>query len=183
MDNGAGSYRRFLQGDEHAFDEILLTYRTGLTFFIGRIVGDADAAEDIAIDVFTDLIVHRHRYNFKTTFKTYLYMMGRSRALDYLRHRRKLTMIPLDEVEGVLQADGLPEAQLLADERRRALSAALDRLPVEQREAVHLVYMEDLSYEQAAKVMRKTRKQIDNLLTRAKKRLRELLGEEAKCLL
>ena len=36
MDNGASSYRRYLDGDEAAFDEILRLYRDNLTFFITR---------------------------------------------------------------------------------------------------------------------------------------------------
>ena len=82
MDNGASSYRRYLDGDEAAFDEILRLYRDNLTFFINRYVHDLDAAEDLAIDTFMYLIVHRLRYNFRTPLKTYLFMIARSRALD-----------------------------------------------------------------------------------------------------
>ncbi len=92
MDNGASSYRRFLEGDEGAFDEIMERYRDSLIFFIHRYVQDIHAAEDIAIDVFADLIVHPYRYNFKVQFKTYLFMLGRSRALNYIKHRGKLTL-------------------------------------------------------------------------------------------
>lgn len=33
MDNGASSYRRFLEGDQSAFDEILILYKDHLIFF------------------------------------------------------------------------------------------------------------------------------------------------------
>ena len=46
------------------------------------------------------------------------------------------------------------------------------------RAAVHLVYLEEMSYAQAARVMQKSQKQIDNLLYRAKKGLRRILGED-----
>lgn len=85
MDAAANSYRRFLDGDESAFEEIMQELFCGLVFFINGFVHDPHAAEDIAIDAFSDLVVHRHRYNFRVSLKTYLYMVGRSRALDYLR--------------------------------------------------------------------------------------------------
>ena len=88
MDNGACSYRRFLDGDESAFDDIMEELFRSLVFFIDRYVHDIHTAEDIAIDSFSDLVVHRHRYNFKVTLKTYLFMLGRSRALDYIKHQR-----------------------------------------------------------------------------------------------
>ena len=52
MDNGASSYRRFLDGDESAFEEIMKEYFDNLVFFIDRFVHDIHAAEDIAIDPF-----------------------------------------------------------------------------------------------------------------------------------
>ncbi len=82
MDNGACSYRRFLEGDESAFDEIMKELFYSLVFFVNRYVKNVHAAEDIAMDVFSELIVHPRRYNFKVTLKTYLFMLGKSRALD-----------------------------------------------------------------------------------------------------
>ena len=183
MDNGAGSYRRFLNGEESAFDEIMEESFRGLVFFVDGYVHDVHLAEDIAIDVFSDLIVHRHRYNFKVSLKTYLFMLGRSRALDALRHRRVLTAAALEEAAELPDQQTELEEAVLADERKRAVHAALARLPEEMREAVHLVYFEDMSYDEAARVMRKNRKQVDNLLYRAKRELRIILGEDGEQLL
>lgn len=55
MDNGASSYRRFLDGDESAFNEIMEELFRSLVFFINGYVHDIHAAEDIAIDAFSDL--------------------------------------------------------------------------------------------------------------------------------
>ena len=179
MDNGASSYRRYLDGDESAFDEIMRSLFNHLVFFIDGYVHDTHAAEDIAIDAFSDLIVHKGRYNFKVTLKTYLFMIGRSRALNYLKHRNKFTMVELTEAAELQDRTNL-EQQLLADERKRMVNAALDQLPEDMRAAVHLVYFEELSYEETARVMKKTRKQVDNLLYRAKKTLRTILGKEGE---
>lgn len=99
MGNGASSYRRFLDGDESAFNEIMEELFRSLVFFINGYVHDIHAAEDIAIDAFSDLVVHRHRYNFKVTLKTYVFMLGRSRALDYIKHRKVLSFVELSEAE------------------------------------------------------------------------------------
>ncbi|MDY3309116.1 MAG: sigma-70 family RNA polymerase sigma factor [Eubacteriales bacterium] len=177
MDNGASSYRRFLNGDEAAFDDLMEELFRGLVFFIDRYVHDTHAAEDIAIDAFSDLIVHRHRYNFKVSLKTYLFMVGRSRALDYIRHHKIIDFSELSEAEGVSDEQSLEET-VLADEHKRTVNAALAKLPEDMRVAVHLIYFEEMTYEEAAKVMKKNRKQVDNLLYRAKKELRIILGED-----
>ena len=177
MDNGASSYRRFLSGDESAFDLIMEELFYPLVFFIDRYVQDVHTAEDIAMDVFSELIVHRHRYHFKVSLKTYLFMLGRSRALDCLRHRKVMNTVELSEAVQVDDGSPALEELVLTDERKRAENDALAQLPEQLRTAVHLIYFENLSYEEAAKVMKKNRKQVDNLLYRAKKELRIILGK------
>ena len=182
MDNGASSYRRFLDGDESAFDEIMRGYFDGLIFFVERYVHDIYAAEDIAIDVFSDLLVNRSRYNFKVSLKTYLFMLGRSRALNYIKHRNKLTIIEPSESEEELSDSATLEEAVLADERKRTVNAAISTLPKEMGIAVHLVYFEDLSYDETARIMKKNRKQVDNLLYRAKAALRSAIEKGGELL-
>ena len=183
MDNGASSYRRFLDGDESAFDEIMKELFRGLVFFIDRYVQDVHAAEDIAIDTFSDLIVHKSRYNFKVSLKTYLYMVGRSRALDYIKRRKIIDFVALSEARALPDDGKTLEEMVLADERKRSVNAAIAKLPEDMRVVVHLICFEEMTYDEAAKVMKKNRKQVDNLLYRAKKELRIILGEDGERLL
>ena len=183
MDNGASSYRRFLKGDESAFDEIMKELFDNLVFFIDRYVHDIHAAEDIAIDAFSDLVVNKHRYNFKVTLKTYLFMLGRSRALNYIKHRKVINFVELTEADNISAEQETLEEIILLDERKRIVNNALNSLPDDMRVVVHLIYFEDLSYDEAAKVMKKNRKQVDNLLYRAKKELRIILGKDGELLL
>ena len=182
MDNGASSYRRFLDGDESAFDEIMKELFDNLVFFIDRYVHDIHAAEDIAIDTFSDLVVNRHRYNFKVTLKTYLFMLGRSRALNYIKHRKVIDFVELSEADKVSKQETLEEI-VLVDERKRVVNNSLSSLSDDMRVVIHLIYFEGLSYDEAAKVMKKNRKQVDNLLYRAKKELRIILGKDGELLL
>ena len=183
MDNGASSYRRFLNGDESAFDDVMKELFDNLVFFVDRYVHDIHAAEDIAIDAFSDLVVNKHRYNFKVTLKTYLFMLGRSRALNYIKHRKVINFVELTEADNISAEQETLEEIILADERMRVVNNALNSLPDDMRVVVHLIYFEDLSYDEAAKVMKKNRKQVDNLLYRAKKELRIILGKDGELLL
>ena len=81
-------------------------------------------------------------------------------------------------MEEILADEIVLEEQILADERRRRVHEAMKQLPEDMRIAIHLIYFEELSYEEAAFVMRKKRKQVDNLLYRAKAILRTILGKE-----
>ena len=177
MDNGASSYRRYLNGDEDAFREIVKEYFDNLVFFIDRYVNDYAAAEDIALDAFTQLVVNKQRYNFRVSLKTYLFMIGRSRALDYIKYRNRRPTVELSQVAESPSGEPSLEEMLLADEQKRRVNDALAQLSEEMRLVVHLVYFEGLAPEEAANVLKKNRKQVYNLLYRAKTTLRTILGE------
>lgn len=182
MDNGESSYRRYLKGDEDAFQEIVKLYFDGLALFVHGYVRDLEVAEDIAIDVFTQLVVHKHRFHFRNTLKTYLFMMGRSRALDHIKRGRKVQFTELSQDLPLADSQPGPEEQLIADEEKRILHEALLQLPEEQRQVLHLVYFQEMSCEEAAKVLKKNRKQVYNLLYRGKETLRAILAKEGVAL-
>ena len=175
LDNDA--YRRYLDGEESAFAELIAQFRAPITFFIRRYVRNPETAEDLAADVFMDLVVHPHRYRFDTSLKTYLLIVARSRALDYLRREKRHPILPLEDVDDMLAEDRSLEETVLLRDRSRMLHEAIAKLPKEQQIAVHLVYFEDRSYADTARIMKKSVKQVDNLLYRAKLTLKDIIGE------
>lgn len=177
MDNGASSYRRYLDGDESAFEELEKLYFTRLVFFIKGYVGHENEAEDIAIDTFVELVVHPDRYNFKNSFSTYLFAIARHKALNYIKHSKRRQSLPLEAAYDIA-GGAVPEMTLENGERYSRLHVEMKHLPQELYTALYLVYFEDMTYDEAAKVMKKNKKQVYNLVYRAKAELRESLGDE-----
>ncbi len=180
MDNGASSYRRYLDGDKEAFDPIMREYFDGLIFFINRYVSDPVVSEDIAIDVFADLIIHPKRYNFSVSLKTYLYMLGRSFALNHLKRVKRVKISDISEHYDLCTDEPeLPDV-IIKNDGKRELYNAIEKLPSEMKTAVYLTYFEGMSYIEVASVMKKNKKAVDNLLYRAKKELAAMLGENGR---
>ena len=144
MDNGAASYRRFIDGDQEAFGEIVDLYRENLIFFIHRYVNDLDTAEDLAEDAFVELIVHPERFEGKSSLKTFLFAIARNKAVDWLRKHKRMKPVPLDEVGEIADLRTLEQA-VAAEDRKRRLSEALEQIKDEYRIAIHLVYLEEMS--------------------------------------
>ena len=136
------------------------------------------AAEDIAMDAVAELFARPGRLREGVSLKTYLFTMGRSRALNYIKRRGKIVFEELPEDGGPADFDADLEEKVLSDEKRRAVNEAVRDLPPDMRDAVWLVYFEEMSYKEAAAVMKKKEKQIDNLIFRAKRELRVKLGEK-----
>lgn len=179
MDNGESSYRRFLNGDERAFSEIIGMHKDNLIFFINRYVRNIAVAEELAEDVFAELLIHKRRYNFKTSLKTYIFTIGRNKAVSYVRKCVRHPECAYEYIENESDRRSL-EDEFIQRERERELHEALNKLNEDYRTVLHLIYFEEMSYAQAAKVMKKNTKQIENLVYRARNSLKKELGKEAK---
>ncbi len=179
MGNGESSYRRYLAGNESAFDEILELYKDNLIFFLCRFVGSVSVAEELAADCFALLIAQPDKYDFSVSLKTWLFTVGKNRATDYLRRQNRWRIHPLEEAATLPGSDeDDPEALFLKKERERQLHRAMGRLKPNYRAALHLVYFEELSYEEAGQVLHMSKKQIENLVYRGKNALRADLEKE-----
>ncbi len=179
MDNGESSYRRFLDGDESAFREILDLYSENLIFFINRYVNNISVAQELSEDVFVDVLLHKKRYNFKTSLKTYLFTIGRNKAVSYVRRCARRPEYAYEYIENEADRKSI-EDEFIKKEQERELHIALERLNSDYKTVLHLFYFENMSADEAAAVMKKNKKQIENLLYRAKQALRKELEREVK---
>lgn len=179
MDNGESSYRRFLDGDESAFGELLDMYSENLIFFINRYVHNISVAQELSEDVFVELLIHKRRYNFKTSLKTYVFTIAHNKAVDYIRKCARHPECAYEYIENECDRISI-EDEFLKKERARELHKAIEALNDDYKTVLHLIYFEDMSHEQAGTVMKKNKKQIENLVYRAKQSLRKELKKEAK---
>ena len=177
MENGESSYRRFLDGDESAFSEIIRLYRDPLIFYLNRTLQNLSIAEELAADALSELLVHPKRYNFSVSLKTYLFTIGHHKMVDYIRHNSKYQLLPYEDAAEKSLAYESFENQLLMDELKKELHEGISQLPAEMQMAIHLVYFENMTYEETAMIMKKNRKQVDNLIYRGKTGLRTWMEE------
>ena len=181
MENGACSYRRFLEGDESGIVEIVREYRDGLMLYLNGYVRNIHTAEDLTEDTFVKLVAKRPRYDERYSFRTWLYTIGRNTALDELRRRKRQTETGLEKAEDLPADEESVERAYLKQEEKIRLYRAMDRLREEYRQVLYLHYIEGLRNEETARVMRKNRRQVENLLYRAKTALRGELEKEGIC--
>ncbi len=177
MDSGVGSYRRFLDGDESGLVEIIRDYKDGLILYINGIVHNIHIAEELTEDTFVCLAVRRPTDKGNGSFKTWLYTMGRNRALDYLRRQKRRREIPWEEGGDAAEVQSVEEAYL-KEERRRLLHRGMNRLKEEYRQVLWLIYFEGFTCRQAASVLKKRVHTVEVLVSRARRALVEELHKE-----
>lgn len=62
-------------------------------YFINRFVKNVDIAEDLAQDVFVYVLINKKEYDFKYSLKTYLYTIGKCRAINYLKREKRMVSL------------------------------------------------------------------------------------------
>ena len=81
--------RRFQEGDEYAYLELVNRYRDRLMNFTYRFLGNEEDAEDIVQDTFVKLYTHKHFYRNIAKFSTWIYTIAANLAKTELRKRKR----------------------------------------------------------------------------------------------
>lgn len=178
MNDGASSYHRFLQGDKSGLEEIVKIYNNSLIFFINGFVNNISISEDLAADTFLELLIKKNRYKNNASFKTWLFKIGRNNAIDYLRKHSNYNIQSIEDLNDDLKDRQKIEDIILINEQQQQIHKALSKIKLEYKEVLHLIYFEGMSYDEAAIVLRKSNKQIKNLVYRARQALKLTLEKE-----
>ena len=180
MDNGASSYRRFRDnGDDRGLDEMIIEYSDGLMLYLTSIVGNVQTAEELAEDTFVLIGTKKPKDKGKGSFKTWLYTIGRNVAIDYLRKHSKHIEVSIDENNADLVSDeDAVESAYIKKEQKITVHKAMRKLAPEYQQVLWLIYFEELSNKETAKIMKKSVRSVESLLYRARKSLKSQLEME-----
>ena len=92
-------YKNYLDGDNKAFEQLVIKYKNQIIFFISGYTKDISIAEDISQDVFVYILLNKEKYDFQYSFKTYIFMIAKCRAINYIKREKKV--VSLKEVENL----------------------------------------------------------------------------------
>ena len=176
LDTGNESYRKYLAGDDSAFGDIVRSYADGLCLYINSIVKDRGTAEELTQETFVKLAVKKPRFFGRSSFKGWLYTIGHNLAIDFLRKRQD--SISLDEIAETVISDSDTEKRYLKSEDALALHRGIGKLKSEHAQALWLVYFEDFTPKEAARIMNRSHHAFENLLSRAKASLKREMEKE-----
>jgi RNA polymerase sigma-70 factor, ECF subfamily len=141
-----------------------------------KILGNAEDAEEVILDVFQQVWSHAERYApDRGPVFAWLVLLVRSRALDRLRRtRRHPENTPL--IDNVATKRPGPEVVIALSEQKTAIRIALNSLPSVQREVIEMAYFSDLTQIEMAEILNIPLGTVKSRMRLAMKKLREALG-------
>ena len=173
-------------GEELAFDEIMMRYRKPLTNYIHRMLNDYEEAVDLAQESFVRVYFAIERYHSNYAFSTYIYRIATNLAISEIRKRKRRKLFSLnglfqfgdvDEEREYQPPDSkpLPDQVTVSGETIDVVEKAIAGLPEKYRTPIVLREVQELSYEEVANVMELGLGTTKSRISRGRALLREKL--------
>jgi RNA polymerase sigma-70 factor (ECF subfamily) len=167
-----------ISGRTELYEDIVRYYESFVFSVSVRVTFDRELAYDVTQETFVKLYKTLSRFRGQSRLSSYLYRIASNTAIDAVRKRAQhpvnsdSSQVDLLTVESEQKADDGPDA----DEIRRNLHAALQKLDPVFRAAFVLVDLDGLSYEAAAASLELPIGTVKSRVFRARAQLRELLS-------
>jgi RNA polymerase sigma-70 factor (ECF subfamily) len=165
--------RAIQKGDMVAFNDMVDRYKDRLMNVIGRMLSSQEEAEDIVQETFVRVYQHRQSFNFQHCFSTWIYTIGLNLARNELRKRKRFKFFDISEMQGS-EAEFAVEPKV-PSRLPETLDKAVKGLPEKYRMAFLLRDVEEMPYEEVAKVLDVPLGTVKSRVNRARLMLRDVL--------
>ena len=167
-------YNEYLDGEKGAFELLYNKYKDKIQYFVYNIVKDYQKAEDITQDVFVYVMQNKIKEGY--TFKYYIYLVAKSRAYNQINMEKRRTEINEEYILNGTEQVGQDVADIVTkNEKRQEIIKAIDMLDDRYKNAIYLVKIEELTYQETAQILGESIQNVKNLIHRGKKELRKIL--------
>lgn len=180
---------RVQQGDEEAFNFLVLKYQHKVLGITRRYVRDAHQAQDVAQDAFIKAYLALPGFRGDSAFYTWLYRIVINTAKTHVIKQSRggrVADVDVDDVESLGAETGrrlrdldTPEADLARDELQEAVFSAIESLPEELKVVITLREMDGFSYQDISEIIECPIGTVRSRIFRA----RELIGEQIESVL
>lgn len=147
--------QEFKNGNEQAFNQLVLRYQEKIYWIIRRMINDHDEADDVTQSVFIKAYQSLKTFKGESSFYTWIYRIAINLSLNEIRRKKLRKTFSFGEQESVqLQSNEPHPLELLERNEQRALiQKAIELLPEKQKKVFVLRYYEELPYEEISKIL------------------------------
>ncbi len=176
--------RRSQAGNSEAFEELVRRYERKVYSITYRMMGNEQDASEALQDTFLRAFRFLPKFQFKSSFYTWLYRIATNVSLTRLRKRKSPPIVSLDEPVGddgdlpleIPDYKYSPEEMMRRRELHEALQKSVESLPADYRSVVVLRDLEGLSNEEVGKILNLSVPAVKSRLHRGRLVLREKLA-------
>jgi RNA polymerase sigma-70 factor (ECF subfamily) len=157
-------------GDVARLAQLFDRHQRALFHYFLHLTSNRAASEDLVQEVFYRILKYRHTYQPETSFRAWLFQVGRNAHLDHVGRNKGEVSLPEDVAE-FRGTDVLPDRQAQKSQEAVLLRRALALLPTEKREVLIMSRFLELKHEEIASVLKC---EVGTVKVRVYRALREL---------
>lgn len=170
--------RKFIDGDESAFNRLLLFYQEKIYWHARRMTGNHLDADEVVQEVLLVLYKKLRTFEFKSSLYTWIYTITNTRSINYLKKRSLKNFFSLDEIQNK-ESDGEDVLENIESKQKlEQVEGALQKLPTKQREVFIMRNYDEMSYEEISQVTGKSIGALKANHFHALNKMKELLKDE-----
>jgi len=146
----------FKNGNDRAFNYLVLKYQKKVYWLIRKMVIDHDEADDITQEVFIKIYSSLKDFRGESKFFTYLYKIAVNYSLNHIKRKKVISTRTADFESEAYKIESTERRtdELMDDmKRNKILEKAILSLPVQQRTVFNLRFYDELSYEEISEIL------------------------------
>ncbi len=178
--------KRFQDGDEQAYVELVNRYRDRLMNFVYRFTSDSEQSEDIVQETLIKLYTHKHYYKKIAKFSTWIYTIAANYAKTELRKKKNRKITNLSQMSSDEKDYDLPSVQPDADQLieseylEKRIQSAINTLPLHFKTVIVLRDIQELSYDEISNIVEVPLGTVKSRINRARLQLQKELKDLKK---
>jgi RNA polymerase sigma factor (sigma-70 family) len=149
----------FKEGNESAFNYLVLKYQKKIYWVVRKMVIDHDEADEITQEVFIKLFKSLKDFRGESALYTYIYKIAINYSLNYLKKQKSIfskTKIFSEEEYKISSGENQQDELIDESARKQLLKEAINMLPNQQRAVFNMRFYDNLSYDEIANILNKS---------------------------
>ncbi len=175
--------KRFQQGDQRAYIELVKRYKDRLLNFVFRYLNSYEQSEDVVQDTLMKLYTSAHMYREIAKFSTWIFTIAANLAKSELRRQKRRRVISIhsmgfdDKEYEIPSEDYSPEKETTSNYGEKQIQQAIDTLPDQFKTVIILREVQQLSYEEISQILGISIGTVKSRINRGRLRLQKMLKE------
>ncbi|MFZ2323196.1 MAG: RNA polymerase sigma factor [Ignavibacteriaceae bacterium] len=155
-DNDFELIRGFIQGDESAFNRLVIKYQEKIYWHARRMTGNHLDADEVLQEVLIVLYQKLKTFEFKSSVYTWIYTITNTRSINFINKNKIRSFLTLNEIKNYADDSKNILTNLEQRQKLELIEKSLQKLPVKQREVFIMRNYDEMSYEEISQVTGKS---------------------------